>query len=711
MDLVSQGNTPRDDFNHLVEYQPDSWSPEDRLKTRMLSGKPISQAKLNGKYFLSGEIKKSDNEKYHRTNQNMISKSLIVIDIDEIENKQWKYDDLVLLIEGVLKRYNYIVYPTVSHMDTEPRARLVVEPERSLNEVEYQNTVDKIKTELGIKIDDSSKTYSQHMGLPLTYKDDDLTKLKIVNIGEPYPIHKDSEIYIQKDKFTLPKVIDEFRNQTLFKYASSLHAKGLPDSEIRVEIRKANIERCKPPMAEQRLESSIFQLLDRYPKGNNLVEGEGLEEWYQVNPNTGKVRVVSGILADYLANNVPAIYSTGIFYIYKNGVYESCENEDEKNVVMNHIIKESRSMATINDVTSQWAISNNIRVSPENLNKDDYVLNLKNGLYDIRTKELKEHSPDVLSTIQLNCNYNTKATGEVFHKFIDDVVPDKANQLLLQEMIGYAITGFNNAKKVFILTGKADTGKSTLLNIVESILGHKNVSNIPLQQVGDRFNTAELFGKTLNLFADLPNTPIKEGGLFKALTGDDSVQAERKGRDPFTFYNKAKLIFSCNILPENYGDRSDAFYNRLILLPFNNSVPKDKQDRGLGKKLHKELDYILQWALVGLDRLINNNFLFTENEATRQLLDDYKIGSNSVLLFIQDCCEVGQEFSHSRRDLYTYYKEYCQENGMLPLKSYKFNNEIWESYPDVISNDKEYRLQGSRARGFQGIKFVPERYR
>ena len=132
-------------------------------------------------------------------------------------------------------------------------------------------------------------------------------------------------------------------------------------------------------------------------------------------------------------------------------------------------------------------------------------------------------------------------------------------------MMGYSLTPFNNAKKAFVFNGKGDTGKSTFLNIIEDMITERHISNIPIQGLGDRFNTAELFGKLVNIYADLPSTPIRDGSMLKVLTGGDKVSAERKGQDPFTFLNKAKFIFSCNGLPPNYGDRSDAFYNRLII--------------------------------------------------------------------------------------------------------------------------------------------------
>lgn len=441
---------------------------------------------------------------------------------------------------------------------------------------------------------------------------------------------------------------------------------------------------------------------------NNYITKEGkipFNSWYEINENTGKHKLIPGILAEYLARNIPAVYTTGRFYIYKNGVYNICDNNEEKTTVMDHIMTSLRRMRDINDITSQWAINKSIRVEPEEVNKDPFILNLKNGLYNIKTKELKEHTPEVITTIQLNTKYNPKAEGPVFNKFINEVVPDSDNRLLVQEMLGYSITSLNNAKKVFILEGRGDTGKSTFLNLIEDMLGKENISNVMLQKIGDRFNTAQLYGKVANIFADLPNVPLTENSIFKALTGGDKIQGERKGQDPFEFYNKAKLIFSCNELPANYGDRSDAFYNRLIIIPFDNPVPKEKQDPFLRNKLKKELDYIFLWAMKGLKRLIENNFKFTENEATQEILNNYKINSNNALLFLNESCELGEDRMVGRTELYNTYKEYCIDNGFRPLSSIKFYDEVLRYSDDI---EKIRRIPGTNTRAFKGLKLVKD---
>jgi len=232
-------------------------------------------------------------------------------------------------------------------------------------------------------------------------------------------------------------------------------------------------------------------------------------------------------------------------------------------------------------------------------------------------------------------------------------------------------------------------------------LGSENVSNIPWQSLGDRFNKAELFGKLANIFADLPSKNIDDNGMFKALTGEDYITGERKNKDPFSFRPYARLLFSCNEIPRNYGDKSDGFYRRLIIIRFDNSVPKHKRDPNLREKLAVERDGILMWSIAGLKRLIANSYEFSETDRTRAELMRYRVESNSVLSFVEECCELDEDKESVRDDLFSRYKEYCGNAGMKPVSQANFNKEIEASYPGV----KRSRDRLSKRRTWKGIVF------
>ncbi len=401
--------------------------------------------------------------------------------------------------------------------------------------------------------------------------------------------------------------------------------------------------------------------------------GEELPEWYEPTERGG-LRFLPGILANHMAQTVQVFYGAGSYFFYGGGVYAACEDLMALAKVREFMIPRYASMTAINDTVGQWRML--IRKAVREINCNPFIINVKNGLFNVLDDSFKPHTPEYFGTVQISATYDPTAKCPEFLRFLKSVLDDEEIHLI-QEILGYLLIPVNKAQKSFVFVGAPNAGKSTLLSIAQEILlGSENVSNIPWQSLGDRFNKAELFGKLANIFADLPSKNIDDNGMFKALTGEDYITAERKNKDPFSFRPYARLLFSCNEIPKNYGDRSDGFYRRLIIIRFDRSVPASRRDPNLREKLAVERDGILMWALAGLKRLIANSYIFTETERTRAELTRYKVESNSVLSFVEECCEVTPDAEVVREELFSKYKEYCNNAGLKPLSQANFNKEI-----------------------------------
>lgn len=401
--------------------------------------------------------------------------------------------------------------------------------------------------------------------------------------------------------------------------------------------------------------------------------GDELPEWYEPTERGG-LHFLSGILANHMAKKVRVFYGAGSYFFYGGGVYTACEDLMAAAKVREYMIPRYASMTAITDTVGQWRML--IRKAVREINCNPFIINVKNGLYNVLDDSFKPHTPDYFSTVQINATYDPSAKCPSFMKFLKSILEDE-EIFLIQEILGYLLIPVNKAQKSFVFVGAPNAGKSTLLSVAQEVLlGGENVSNIPWQGLGDRFNKAELFGKLANIFADLPSKNIDDNGMFKALTGEDYITAERKNKDPFSFRPYARLLFSCNEIPKNYGDRSDGFYRRLIIIRFDRSVPANQRDPNLREKLAVERNGILMWSLVGLKRLIANSYVFTETDRTRAELTRYKVESNSVLSFVEECCEVKTDAEVVREELFAKYKEYCNNAGLKPLSQANFNKEI-----------------------------------
>lgn len=424
-----------------------------------------------------------------------------------------------------------------------------------------------------------------------------------------------------------------------------------------------------------------------------------LPEWYEVTERGG-LRFLSGLLANHLSGNMDAFYAASSFFFYQDGVYREGEDMVAAAKVRELMIPRTVSMQAINDTVGQWKML--IMKPIMEINSNPFILNLRNGLYNTLDDSFKAHTPEYYSTVQLKAAYMPDADCPQFLKYLQSMLAGE-EIYLVQEILGYLLIPVNKAQKSFVFVGAPNAGKSTLLNVVQEILlGSENVSNIPWQNLGDRFNKAELFGKLANIFADLPSKSIDDNGMFKALTGEDFITAERKNKDPFSFRPYARFLFSCNEIPRNYGDRSEGFYRRLLIIRFEKSVPKSKRDPNLAEKLAAERDGIFMWALAGLKRLIAADYAFSETERTRAELDKYRIESNSVLSFAKEYCRRDERAFAVRDDLFLRYKEYCGNAGMKPVSQTNFNKELEAGFPEITRG----RDKLSKRRVWRGLAYV-----
>ena len=428
-------------------------------------------------------------------------------------------------------------------------------------------------------------------------------------------------------------------------------------------------------------------------KNKSKPKNSGNLPWYEEQEKG--LKFLPFVLAKHLSETRDVYYGGESFLIYENGVYNISGEKEAGRIIMDYMLPNYCIMASIRDCRDQWDIL--VSKDFDDFNRNPYLVNVRNGLLDIRNMSFKEHTPSYLSTVQLNVEYNPQVDCPQFKKFLNEVLDCKLIPLV-QEIVGYLLTTNTASQKAFVFWGPARTGKSTLLWVVEYLLlGKKNVSNIPWQEIGDKFKTAELLGKLANVFSDLPSKSIDDTGIFKVVTGEDYLMAEKKNKNPFKFKPFARLVFSCNELPRNYVDRTEGFYRRLIIVPFNRQIEKSKIDKALKYKFQREKEGILNWALEGLKRLYENNFEFSENELTDGVKKEYKRENNNVISFVEECCELDGLFSCSRIEIYEAYKEFCVEAGLKALSQIKFNKEL-------EGNFNITRSRSGKLRSWNGVR-------
>lgn len=121
-------------------------------------------------YCISGKIKPEKNGTYKRNNSSLVYRDLIFIDYDDINSTAEEFKEAVF---NALFGYSYILYPTIKHTPEKPRYRLVMKPSTGMKEDTYKKTVREITDLVGLPYDQTSETWSQLQGLPVTQFDID----------------------------------------------------------------------------------------------------------------------------------------------------------------------------------------------------------------------------------------------------------------------------------------------------------------------------------------------------------------------------------------------------------------------------------------------------------------------------------------------------------------------------------------------------------
>lgn len=311
---------------------------------------------------------------------------------------------------------------------------------------------------------------------------------------------------------------------------------------------------------------------------------------------------------------------------------------------------------------------------------DKVKINLLNGTLSIDKKgnvSLGEHKRGDYFKYQLSFNYDPLAKAPLFEKFLNEVLPDKQSQLVLLEYCAYIFTTNLKLEKILILYGSGANGKSVFFEVLTALIGEANVSYFSMERLCDEngYYRAKLSSKLLNYASEFGK--INDIQMFKKLISGEPVEARLPHKEPISVSNYGKFIFNANKLPE--VEHTDAFFRRLFIIHFKNTISDSKKDINLSKKIiDSELSGILNLLLLGLNRLISQNG-FSKSESIDEGMRTYRKDNNSVSLFLEE-----ENWVHSNnnktllKDIYELYKDYCRESNQKPFGRPNFSRRLKE---------------------------------
>lgn len=451
------------------------------------------------------------------------------------------------------------------------------------------------------------------------------------------------------------------RNQALFNYILTLQSSGFSVEDARECIRTINAFVLKEPLSDEELEVILRD--DAFKKPIFFRERTFLFDKF----------------AMFLRSSHHIIKINNQLHLYRDGIYISgaAEIEGEMIKLIPDLNKAKRA-----EVLAYLDILIRENTPPEDAN----FIAFKNGLYSLADNELIPFTPEHIITNRIEWNFNPAAYSEIADTMLNNVAcSDPEIRALLEETIGYCFYRRNELGKAFILIGDKRNGKSTYISLIEKLLGDRNTSSLDLGELGDRFKTAELFGKLANLGDDIGDEFIANPAIFKKLVTGDRVSVERKGKDPFEFNNYAKFLFSANNIPR-IKDKTGAVQRRLIIIPFNATfteyLPDGTKNPNFNPYIKYQLmtdatmEYLIQLGIQGLKRVLVNH-AFTIPVQVKEQLEEYEENNNPILGFFKEMDDEEFHIEYTpTKDVYKRYQEYCLENSLTAMGNIEFSKQV-----------------------------------
>ena len=431
--------------------------------------------------------------------------------------------------------------------------------------------------------------------------------------------------------------------------------------------------------------SSTKEIISQKKKKINATESYNDKNKLQKQTQSSKGLPSLAECAEALLQKITIINYGNHLYYYNGRYYQQINDMDVLTLYRDYVDKKIGGEKTVSRIGQLYKFL----LSESKLKKESIPMNLpmavlENGIYDIVKQKLYRHTSKVITFSCINAKYVEDEKCPVFEQFLSDVTGN--DEVLIERLwmfLGYVLMQTVEAKSFFIMGLAPDSGKSVLGNFIESLFPRECVSNIALNDLNKNFSLAPIVGSAVNISLDLPSSRLNADAVssLKMLTGGDVVTINEKYVPKFSYSNRAKFIFATNN-SISLAEQDRAFWNRLVYLPFNYTVPKKKQDRCLQRRLDKEKNAIVSKALGKARKLLKNNFVFpTTPSIERQVREWQGLENPTIDGFVDEYCVLGKEYAGETVErLYCVYEQYCYDSGYEPRSRTIFKNYLENTF-------------------------------
>jgi len=382
---------------------------------------------------------------------------------------------------------------------------------------------------------------------------------------------------------------------------------------------------------------------------------------------------------------------SGIFWFWKENKYVQTDDVD----VMNMLDDTLGFMGqTVNSRLKSHYMEAFKRIGRKHIPQDapSKWIQFKNIAFSIESGKSYKVEPNFFFTNPIPFEIGKTSETPTIDKLFTEWVGEKYKETLY-ELIAYCCYIDYPIQLLFCLVGSGRNGKGCFLKILDTFLGDDNVTSTSLDLISgnnkSRFESFRLYKKLVALVGETNFGLLTSTSLLKQLTGGDKIGFEKKGKDPFSAFNYAKIIIASNSLPTTQ-DTSDGFFRRWMIIDFANEFPEGKD---ITKTVPIEEYSCLAKRVIDILPKLLEKGSFTNQGGIEERKLRYTLSSNPLPLFIERCCDKGDDAYVSYNELYTAYIKILRvlKKRRVSRKEFKASLEdegLWIEKTSHLINDE-----------------------
>lgn len=514
----------------------------------------------------------------------------------------------------------------------------------------------------------------------------------------------------------LPDIIREGeRDQLLTSLAGTMRRRGASPRAILEALRIENASRVRPPLSDEQLQKIAKSIGAKKPEERveNLTDLGNVRRFVQ--QHNERLRSILSksknpwyqwVGSHWEPDRTGEAMRLAKFTV--RSIHQEAENvadEEARAAIQQHAYK-SEGAERIRAIVDLAKTEPEISIRDEQLDRDSWLFNVQNGTIDLSTGKLLKHKKTDYITKISPVAFDRRATAPRWDAFLQDIFAgDEALIGFMRRAIGYTLTGDIREHVLFFCYGQGRNGKSTLIEIVRQLMNDYAIQSDfstfqSTRNEGPRHDLARMRGARLVAAIEARGDRSFDETVLKQMTGGDTVTARNLYESSFEFRPQFKLWLVANHLPV-VREQTEAFWSRILMIPFTVVIPAHQRKKNLGRQLAKELPGILNWALAGTEEWRKNGLMAPDT--VRRAISKYKDEYDVLSEYFSERCRMAEDEWTSRSAMYQSFVDWWQETrGRNPLSHTEFNRLLSERTD--IRPRKRGGLRGWRGIGIKDVR-------